>query len=383
MKGRCAKMRWAKIILSMFIIIILIFSSIIYIRTKHNGYYRRHKSIIKYFLKDKSVFNNIKQYQKERQARKETDEYYFNKTLKRNGKKPLVLPTYEKTGQAVHPDILFRSNGLKGNKYWLAYTPYPYSNDKFENPHVAVSDDGKKFFLKKGMRNPVVEPPSDVTEGGHFSDTDLMYEDNNFILHYVYNKRGVLGPSKFFRVKSLDGIKWTKPELVFTSSLTNQGYSPAFIKEKDEVKMWYLAGENNLVLFESKDDEKSWGNMKKCNIKIQGWVPWHIDVIKTDKGYEGVVCARKIKTTNNRLLRALFYTYSSDGINWTVTKYPIIYPNRESWDNDQIYRATILKDGGKYKIWYSALDENGIWNTGNCEFTKDEIENAEFGERTA
>ncbi|MCS4465800.1 hypothetical protein JTT07_04935 [Clostridium botulinum] len=39
-----------------------------------------------------------------------------------------------------------------------------------------------------------------------------MFRNNELILHYVYNVSGVLGPAKFYQVKSKDGINWKIPK---------------------------------------------------------------------------------------------------------------------------------------------------------------------------
>jgi len=51
-------------------------------------------------------------------------------------------PTYDGSGQVVNPDVVYFPSGWHGYKYWLAMTPYPNSNDDYENPSILVSNDG-------------------------------------------------------------------------------------------------------------------------------------------------------------------------------------------------------------------------------------------------
>ncbi|MBA3458618.1 MAG: hypothetical protein H0T46_01550 [Deltaproteobacteria bacterium] len=66
----------------------------------------------------------------------------------------LEIPTYDGSGQVVHPDVLF-----DGYRYLLAYTPYPFSNGRFENPSIAISDDGLAFREIAPGVNPIAPAP--------------------------------------------------------------------------------------------------------------------------------------------------------------------------------------------------------------------------------
>lgn len=364
----------AIILLFISALVFIIFLIIILKCERYKYIYGECYEVYSQIFKRGSVTNNIGKYMAMSAKKKEIKEFYFKNTLKRNAEKTVSIPTYEKSGQAMHPDIVYDENGVLGHKYWMAFTPYPFYEDKYEDPSIVVSEDGKNFSLPSGAKNPVLDDIGDKDKGGHLSDTDLMYNKNQLILHYVYNKKGVLGPSKFYRIVSDNGINWSKPNVVYLCKETGEGYSPAFIIENDITKMWYFAGEDNLIFTESKDDEKSWSKIKKCKLNMSPWKGWHFDVIKTDKEYEALICARlpRIQT------RALFYAKSTDCINWYVSKYPIIFPKENSWDGRDIYRSTMIKEKGKYKIWYSAVGRNRIWNTGYTEFEESEINNLQL-----
>ncbi|MBO9605718.1 MAG: hypothetical protein J7639_07195, partial [Paenibacillaceae bacterium] len=61
------------------------------------------------------------------------------------------IPTYDGSGQTVHPCVLFFPEGWKGHRYWMAFTPYPDGNDQFENPSLVVSGDGVRWFVPPGL----------------------------------------------------------------------------------------------------------------------------------------------------------------------------------------------------------------------------------------
>ena len=45
-----------------------------------------------------------------------------------------ITPTYDRSDQTVHPDIVYMPDGWNGYKYWMAMTPYANSNDQLEKP---------------------------------------------------------------------------------------------------------------------------------------------------------------------------------------------------------------------------------------------------------
>ena len=203
----------------------------------------------------------------------------FLKVVNRNAnaRSPIFIKTYEGYNQPMHPDILHLPEGFHGFKYWLAYTPYPFMMDKFENPCIAASNDSISWVTPTGVKNPIAPPPVDSRIGGHFSDTDIIYDNGKLVTFFVYNKRGVMGPSKFYRSVSQDGVKWSAPDLVYTCKDPFSGYSPAFIKEDNSYKMWYIS-EGNRMSYSTSTDCKNWAAPQKCNINIDGWSLWHLDV---------------------------------------------------------------------------------------------------------
>lgn len=279
-----------------------------------------------------------------------------------NAASPLSIKTYDGHNQPIHPDILYIDKGFNGYKYWMAYTPYPNSLDLYENPCIAASNDGISWSAPKGLKNPVVPPPHDIKSGGHNSDTDIIYDNGRLYIYFVHNKKGIRGPSTFFRVASNDGILWSEPELIYETPPDIAGYSPAVVKENNGYRMWYTSDGDSMLCSVSSDGIQ-WDTPQKCNIQIKGWTIWHIDVIKTDIGYEGLLCA----INNDTHKRALFYVISNYGITWESSLLPIIYPSDGGWDSFDIYRATMLKQNGLYRIWYSARNHSQVWHIGYTE----------------
>jgi len=73
--------------------------------------------------------------------------------LKLRENKPLFIPTYDGSGQAVHPDILYWKD-----QYWMTCTPYPYGVDTYENPCIYTSKDNYNWQVPDGCINPLAYP---------------------------------------------------------------------------------------------------------------------------------------------------------------------------------------------------------------------------------
>lgn len=364
------KKRNIAIIIGALILVLTLFLNFNFNLKDYPYYFLRCREAFADVTKDTHIIDNLNSYVEKMNQRSDMWKYYWDVVPKKNAEHYLFTRTPDGKEQANHPDMLYFPDGHLGYKYWMACTPYPYSNGKYEEPNLLVSNDGLHFSDPKHELEPLVPPPSDVKEGGHLSDTDIYFENGMFVMHYVYNKRGVRGPSKFYRITSYDGIHWSTPELSFLATQTVEGYSPGYVKDDGVTEMWYVGGEGNLDFTQSTDNEHTWTPVIRCNVNMEPWLPWHVDVIKTDKGYEGLLCAR------NRLMdtRALFYIFSTDGINFKCSVNPIIFPSKNGWDDDQIYRSTFIKDNGKYRIWYSAMDKAQEWHIGYNEFTSKEID---------
>lgn len=280
-----------------------------------------------------------------------------------NAKNYLNLSTYDGSGQACHPKVLYFQNGWNGWKYWMTMTPYPNSDDLYENPSIMVSNSGTVWEVPKGIKNPVTPLP--ITNGQHNSDPHLVYnqDTNQLELWYrftLYNKE-----DKIFRMTSSDGIHWSYPELLLYFNSNEECLSPAVIYENNTYKMWYVNKNHNCMYIESKDDGNSWSSPVEVNFNLpDSVVPWHLDMVHTNLGYEAVFCASKI----DELLsykKDLYTCTSDDGIHFGNPTIILSQSNEDNaWDNQQIYRSSFVKVDGIYKLFYSAMDKNFRWHIG-------------------
>jgi hypothetical protein len=276
----------------------------------------------------------------------------------------LNIPTYDGSGQAVHPDIAYfaSASGWNGYKYWMVMTPYPKGNSAFENPSIIASNNGvSSWIVPSGLTNPIDPKPS----AGSNSDVELVYNEELNRLEVYYVESGA-GTSYLRRKTSINGKVWSSEQSVFNLP-DYQIMSPAIIKSGSVYDMWYSDGASCSsgisVKYRSSTDGMKWSTAQAVNIHPSVNV-WHVDVkyIPSKNEYWMIYAAYpKGSTCGNT---DLYFAKSKDKINWLASGNKII--SRASWYNAQVYRSTFLFDeaAGALRIWLSARDSVGNWHLG-------------------
>ncbi|MFL0268870.1 cell wall-binding repeat-containing protein [Candidatus Clostridium radicumherbarum] len=279
-----------------------------------------------------------------------------------NARNPLNIPTYEGSNQAVHPKVLYFQDGWNGWKYWMVMTPYPNGVDTWENPSIVVSNTGTQWQVPRGLVNPLTPLPPDRTQ--HNSDPHLVFNQSTNELELWYRLTLRNQEDRIYKITSADGIHWSTPQFII-SFKNKECLSPAIIWEDNKYKMWYISEEYKCMYIESSDGGSTWTNPVEVNFNLTDtYVPWHIDVVHTDLGYEAVFCGAK-KEEMNQNNRILFWSVSKDGVNFGRSKVILQATNDSlAFDNKQIYRSTFVKVDGVYKLFYSAMDKNIKWHIG-------------------
>ncbi|MBX6361373.1 MAG: hypothetical protein IRZ03_15000, partial [Acidobacterium ailaaui] len=102
-----------------------------------------------------------------------------------NADTPLYIPCYDGSIQAIHPKVLYFPNKFNGYYFWMAYTPYPNGTTGYENPSIAVSQDGFLWMTPNGLTNPITPKP-EGNEKVYLSDTHLVYNGTKLELWYRF-----------------------------------------------------------------------------------------------------------------------------------------------------------------------------------------------------
>ena len=288
----------------------------------------------------------------------------------KNAAYPLRIPTYENSGQSVHPSVIYVAEKWNGYSYWMAHTPYPNGNDDFENPSIIASNDGVNWETPVGLVNPIDEPtPEEITLGGHMSDTHLIIV--NGVMECFYRFRIPGQGEQIFKKTSVDGKKWSERHTILDSNaLGNYYLSPAIIYEQGKYRMWFVGSGNKVFYTESEDSsEGTWSKFVEIPVsyKNEPLTPWHLDVYKeSDKYY--ILLNAFLGANTSLTKRVLAIGSSLDGLSFSNIEIMLRPPvSSSSWDGDFIYRSSLIKVSNVYKLYYSARSVHGIWGIGLIE----------------
>lgn len=282
--------------------------------------------------------------------------------------------TYEGSGQAVHPDVVYFPDGWHGFAYWMAMTPHPFDTAERENPSILASHDGLDWVIPSGVRNPVVaRPPCD-----HNSDPDLVYnpDTDELLLYYTEVRRseycGAGTNENFVKlVRSTDGVNWTEPQTVMSFDLDIYPVyvSPSVVYRDGQFQMW-MASNTNALIHTTSRDGVTWSPVEEL---AQAPRLWHVDVVYVEPKAEYWMLF-----VDSPLSGAILgLATSQDGLAWSSCQAPVLTPSL-SWDNDRIYRSTFLYEEGidLLRIWYSARSDAAEWRIGYTQGGYEELRSA-------
>lgn len=282
-----------------------------------------------------------------------------------------VTPTYDGSGQSVHPSVIdFAQNGLgtwNGYRYWMAHTPYQSGNDDYENPAILVSQNGYYWRKPPGLtRDPVYPMP--VT--GFSSDTHLVYDPDadeivlahrttlDSVNHTVYGNR------------SPDGITWPEqPTVSLSPQVEGQPVSPAICRvAENDWRMFALARDTrNLRMWTADTPNGPWaGPIETAGASsADGFWGWHLDVQYIGGVFYATIDRGPLYLGNPDGLTA---ATSLDGLSWQRGSSSFMTKAASGWDDAQLYRACIQphENGTHFRLWYSAQsnDVPEVWGTG-------------------
>jgi hypothetical protein len=288
-----------------------------------------------------------------------------------NAPLPLLIPTYDSSGQAVEPTVLHFAKGWHGHPYWMVVSPYPYADASHENPSIEVSEDGLVWGVPDGLTNPIVEP-----RHGTFSDATLVYDDASDEL-WVYYLEDVINKGTDFqsmwRTTSVDGINWSAPlRVIHGWSYPIQ--SPSVVKAGGTFTMWTVnsgpAGcktQHTTVEERTSTDGINWTKPHPSGITVPGHIVWHLNMIEapTRGSFVSLLAAyaKGAACDGTRLFLA-----RSDGLVWGTYPDAVLAPSPgQGWDNAEIYRSSLLYDrtDATLRVWYSARDwPSNAWHVG-------------------
>lgn len=273
----------------------------------------------------------------------------------------LSTPTYDGSGELVHPDAVVFPERWNGRRYWVSGTPYPTGNAKFENPSIYQGYTSRQMYVPANVTNPLAKPGA---LGGYLSDPDMLFDPDANQLR-MYYRQTTQSADLLFLITSTDGVQWSPAQRVSTSARYGM-ISPAIVRESaTSWRMWSvnaeaqgcysLAGEMALEQRHSSDG-MTWGAPEPVNLRVLGRVPWHLDVqyVPAKKEYWALIAAYPDGTSCSQT--AIYFARSADGTNWTVAPNALLGPYEFAPLNDLVYRSTFH--------YHEASDAVSVWFSG-------------------
>lgn len=266
----------------------------------------------------------------------------------------LVIPTYDGSGQATHPDVLLERDTSGAPHLTMAMTPYPYSDEHFENPCLLISGDGMTFTAAPGAPAPLVAPPP----YDHNDDPDLRRDPRTGDYELLYLE--TLRPDRqtLVALRSRDKITWTRRDAVVYDLKAGAQFmvSPAAIDPTGEAgvtHLFYVDAVTRVLYTMTSPDGVTWDprGATKLALDVGAIKAWHVDVIRGDGAYgllfSGYEEADGFKHQN------LYLATSPDLVTWTLRPAPLLSWKDPALGLDTLYRSTGIVEHGTLVVWYA------------------------------
>lgn len=292
----------------------------------------------------------------------------------------MELPTYDGSGQVVHPDLVLDASGFGGHQFWLAFTPYPGGNAGYENPSLVTGDARPSWVVPDGVVNPIVPPPV----GGHWSDPDIVLDATTGVLRY-YFRSTVGGRDDVLLMTSGDGVHWSEPRAV-TGAPGIAIVSPAVVHEEDRSwTMWSVnavhggcsATETTVERRTSPDGER-WSAPATVELSQPGRVVWHLDVQWIPSRHEYWAIHAAYPVGSGCAATDLYFARSADGVRWTTYPSPLVARTDFAPFANAVYRSTFSYDAEHdlARFWLSGarFDRNWTWTAATVRFSRATLE---------
>lgn len=285
-------------------------------------------------------------------------------------------PTYDGSGQAIHPDVLHFPKGWNGYTHWMAMTPYPGGKDPWENPSLLASNDGKTWVAPVGLKAPLAPaPPCD-----HNSDTDLVYNSttDELWIYWLDTRRASRCAAhkakpyynhNYLRRVTVrhDGKKWVvgTPSISLDQDLGKEALllSPSVVRlGSTKYQLWMSNGSTKVYRYESTDGH-TWGKAQQVTLADK---VWHLNVDHVSP--KGEYWMLSVYPSSGGALR---WATSKDGLSWTSYPAPVMQSRPGKWDAN-LYRGAFIYDSvkDKLRLWYSAYATGPtVWHTALLEQT--------------
>lgn len=274
----------------------------------------------------------------------------------------VTIPAVGGIDAPLHPKVLDTgSPGWNGYRYWMAFTPYPTSNDDTkENPSMCCSNDGDTWVAL--ATNPIEPAPSGTSSLYYNSDTHLILKDNTLHLIWrLYDNRAGLFIERLLYKTSTDGVTWSASQLMnletSTPSQASVLLSPAVEYHNGEFWCWTFNRIESPIFCELRKSTSlsgPWSDPVRCTLLLADSLrePWHLDVVRIKNGWAMLISDRKRSDATKGRLWIAYASHA--GLVWDAraTAFSTASPN--------IYRSSLVKNGAGFDCWLTNWDARNI-----------------------
>lgn len=266
----------------------------------------------------------------------------------------------------VHPCVRYIKEGLNGHKWWMACTPYPNANNRYEQPILFYGDGNDTIPPQKWKYVGIVQDWH--PEGGYNADPNLFYYDSKLWIFWKEHRTNNTEEQHSFNcimAKSFDGVKFSDPIRVLNNDDSiNVKLTAPIVYEKDS-SVFLLAtefehprdysnedlpfGNSHLAVWELQGREFKKDSFKYRRKALQkykeGFDFWHTDICQiNDTLYASVV-------TPGHAYEVLI-GFSRNGENFDYLSKPLL--SSKGNGISRIYKVSLVIVGNTAYLFYPA-----------------------------
>lgn len=275
-----------------------------------------------------------------------------------NAAAPLTTPTYDLSGQATEPSLVYIPGGWNSWKYWLAFCPYPGADATKENPSILVSNDGQTWQVPNGLTNPVVAKPA---SGTNFDST--LFFDRTTGTMYLY-WADTVGTGNVWSLQSTDGITWTNKTNHFSNLGASSWNTPQVVWDGTQYNFFYVDLNGTITVRKATGASPlgPWSAAQASNVAgavLNGNNGSHAEVRFFGGKFYMVI--------NANANGFLFWLSSPDGLTWALPDRPLMIAGSGTWDANLYKTAFALvqaAEGWLVQLWYSAFNASNVYHIG-------------------
>lgn len=266
----------------------------------------------------------------------------------------------------VHPCVRYIPEGLGGHKWWMAVTPYPEGNNKYEQPVLYYGDNNGSTPPQKWNYFGMIQ---NMQEEGYNADPNLYYDEMSKILYIIWKETRTPNTSTEFNgnaimYRTFDGVSFGPIQKLFDNCSEKEVFvtAPTLIQVKDSIYCFATKFEHERIAKERlprgkcgiavwKNDYITLDSVRFHYSKYympsypDGFDYWHTEFVydKEKKLFYSVV-------TNEDGFDVLVGV-STDGFNYTYSDTPLI-SFRGKGHPRNLYKASIAIVGDNLFFFY-------------------------------